>query len=125
MTDCILWTGYRAGPYGQVMVDGKKWGAHRLAYTKAHGEIPEGMVVRHTCDTPLCVNPEHLILGTTRDNVMDCVKRGRHSRAKLSPEQVREIRKDTRSSRKVAADYGVDHKQILAIRKGIAYSHIQ
>lgn len=126
VTECINWTGCtNSQGYGQIQIDGVKWAAHRLVYTQTFGAIPDGLVVRHKCDNPLCVNPEHPELGTQRDNVMDCVTRGRHSRAKLTDEQVRAIRKDSRSSRKVGADYGIDHKGVLAIRNYKSYQHVE
>ena len=51
--------------------------AHRVSYEKHNGEIPKGMIVRHKCDNPECTNPEHLEVGTQKDNMQDCSKRGR------------------------------------------------
>jgi len=71
----------------------------RYIYMKNFGEIPEGKVIRHTCDNRACINPEHLLLGTQKDNVRDCVIRGRTAKGenngcvKLKKEQVIEIRK--------------------------------
>ncbi|MGV0949378.1 MAG: HNH endonuclease signature motif containing protein [Azonexus sp.] len=64
--------------YGQRKIKGKHHLAHRLAYEEAHGPIPTGMVVRHTCDVKACVNPEHLIIGSYSDNALDAVERGLH-----------------------------------------------
>jgi len=65
--------------YGKVCFRGKRWAAHRLVYTLLIGEIPEGALLRHGCDTPACVNPQHLELGIVEDNVMDMMTRGRHA----------------------------------------------
>lgn len=101
--------------------------AHRAMYILCFGEIPEGMVVRHSCDNPCCVNPEHLLLGTQRDNVADCVQRGRrapqggdlnHSK-KLSSAIVQEIRRRYAgggvSQQTLGHEYGVSQSCISLI----------
>jgi hypothetical protein len=81
--DCWLWTaGHFPNGYGFFRVRGYKGGgssrmAHRCIYEMLHGPIPAGMVVMHTCDTPACVRPEHLRLGTSRDNFADMIAKGR------------------------------------------------
>lgn len=55
----------------------KTWLAHRLSYTAFHGEIPDDMLVMHSCDRPSCCNPEHLSIGTAQDNTDDMVAKGR------------------------------------------------
>jgi hypothetical protein len=88
---CWLWVGKsrtRTG-YGKIDVGGRDGGhtvfAHRVAYEIAHGPIPGGMVVRHICDVKLCVRPDHLILGTNRDNHADYMTRGRHQPGCCAP----------------------------------------
>ena len=61
--------------YGRALFKGKRVLAYRLAYQAVYGEIPHGMNVLHRCDNERCCNPEHLYLGTNRDNVLDFVKR--------------------------------------------------
>lgn len=84
-TPCILWWGtiHHTG-YGQHSFRrGDKTfsiRAHRLIWEECFGEIPEGLVVRHKCDNPPCVNPEHLELGTYGDNNRDRVDRGRDAK---------------------------------------------
>jgi hypothetical protein len=79
-TDCWEWTGplYPYG-YGRVRFNGQKMGVHRLSahlYLKFPLESP--LFVLHRCDNPLCFNPKHLFIGTQKDNISDCVAKGRH-----------------------------------------------
>ena len=70
-TDCILWDkSYRENGYGQTFFQGKVTKAHRAAWIKANGEIPEGMVIDHMCGNRGCVNVEHLRVITQRENIM-------------------------------------------------------
>lgn len=80
LSDCVLWTGYiKPDGYGQTkVIDGRQWIAHRRAWFEAHGPIPDGMLVLHRCDTPSCVNVDHLWIGTQLDNMRDMVAKGRH-----------------------------------------------
>lgn len=75
--ECWLWTGHTNGTYGLIFIQGKGIQTHRYSYALAHGEIPAGLIVRHKCDVPLCANPEHLELGSHKDNVKDMFDRGR------------------------------------------------
>lgn len=77
---CHIWRGSRnVGGYGRLTRDGAILSAHRVAWELANGPIPDGKVVLHKCDNPLCVNPEHLSIGTQKENVLDAIAKGRHT----------------------------------------------
>lgn len=98
--------------------------AHRLSYELHKGPIPAGLIIRHTCDNPSCVNPDHLLAGTHKDNAQDCMARGRralvhapHTRLrKVTDDQVREIRQDTRNALVVAMTHGISECTVYNIR---------
>lgn len=126
--DCIEWQGYREKfGHGRVKIKGKRYFVHRLAWEEVHGPIPEGLLVRHKCDNPPCINVEHLELGTHQDNVNDMYERGRdrairgeeHYRATLTDEQVVEIRSlwphTGRSQQSIADEYGVSRALVSLI----------
>jgi hypothetical protein len=121
--ECWHWTGKRSWDgYGRVRVDGRDIMAHRAVWLIEVGPIPEEMFVCHRCDNRLCVNPEHLFLGTHDENMQDMVKKRRqragerHPSAKLSAAAVRAIRQDYAN--------GLSTQQELAARFGVAPSLI-
>lgn len=137
-TGCWLWTGPRhggTGTYGVIVVSYNydfatkrsikhTTMAHRYSWQLHFGIIPEGLLVCHSCDVPLCVNPSHLFLGTIQDNMTDRNRKSRqaqherHGRAKLSWEQVADIRKafDAGASKlSLSKKYGVVHNTIRGI----------
>lgn len=85
--DCLIWQGKgRIGPYGVAGYQRKNWLAHRLSYFFANdGDLSAEEVVRHICDTPLCVEPSHLLKGTHAENVQDKVDRLRHGFGEAHP----------------------------------------
>lgn len=79
MSDCIIFTGYRqrgGAGYGEVVVNQKKWLAHRYAWFIANGAIPNGLHVCHRCNNKGCINVEHLYLATNQQNASDAVRDG-------------------------------------------------
>lgn len=113
-----------------MLANRKTVSAHRLSYEVHKGAIPSGMMVRHTCDNKLCVAPDHLILGTAKDNAADAAERGlaprgeANGKTRLTEGQVREIRSDTRTLHAIAADYGVSHSTVWNIKKRVTWKHI-
>jgi hypothetical protein len=127
---CRFWIGGTRGDYGffRVSTD-ERDNAHRVAYRIYKGTIPNGKLVRHSCDMPLCVEEQHLLIGTYKDNTQDMIKRGRsklssnlpfgqkHPSAKLTEDEVEEIRHDTRSQRTIAKDFGISQPQVSYIKR--------
>ena len=86
--DCWPWSGVcdELG-YGRVSFQTSVYKAHRVSYEMANGAIPDGLIVRHKCDNPNCVNPKHLEVGTQKDNMLDASRRGR-----LNPKSLENLR---------------------------------
>lgn len=123
---CWLWTGTKNEyGYGIILMPGEKpVRAHRYSYELFVGKIPDGMVVMHSCDTPVCVNPDHLSLGTRDENNKDAVKKRRNAfgekngHCRLSSQQVQDILSDTRRQYIIAKEYGVTQSHISRIKTG-------
>lgn len=136
---CLVWTGsrYKQG-YGRIRIGGKLMRAHRVAYELLRGPIPEGLVLLHSCDNPACINVAHLSVGTQGDNIRDCDSKGRrmfhrgatHPQAKLTDDQVREIRRRYRNydrrngSPALAKEFGVSGFTIRAIVRREIWTHL-
>jgi len=136
---CLIWGGARfRRSYGLISVNGKLRRAHRVAYELAHGPIPAGYVVMHSCDTPACINPAHLSAAPQAINAKDMHIKGRARfllgedavHGKLTAQNVREIRRRfvtydrTNGARAMAREFGVTHPSIMAIVHGKAWAHI-
>jgi hypothetical protein len=149
---CLLWTGTRnRDGYGQTEIRRKVFGVHRLAWAAVHGEVPVGLCVMHRCDTPACVNVDHLSLGTQQENTADRVAKGRsafglrngahtmpkrrsrclgekHPMATLTEHVVRQIRAAMDAGalqREVAVRFGVSQSQVGRIQHRTSWSHIK
>lgn len=87
---CWVWMGATSGTIRTreqrpvIRVNGKDARVYRMVYEQDHGPIPAGMMVCHHCDVPLCINPDHLFLGTASDNARDSVKKGRSALQRLA-----------------------------------------
>jgi hypothetical protein len=105
-------------------------GAHRVAWIHAFGEIPSGLSVLHHCDTPLCVNPSHLFLGTNAENVKDKIRKRRQvqgdrvPQAKLTVLDIQQIRSLNQSQNQIARQFGVTQSTISAIIRREAWKHV-
>lgn len=131
--ECWEWQGsFNSTGYGQIGIKGKKFSSHRLSWLVNRGAIPSGLCVCHHCDNRRCVNPNHLFLGTKKDNLDDMDQKGRritpprpsgeaNPAARLSDRQVEEIRELGRQglgSRKIAKQVGCSSSQAFRIVRG-------
>lgn len=124
---CIIFEGDKSHPdgYGRLWINGRKIYAHRLAWIKSNGIIPNNLFVLHKCDNPPCINVEHLFLGTNKDNMRDCVNKGRSTKgtrngqAKLTQSQVDRIRDlyeyDDMTQQEIANEFNISNQQVNLI----------
>src|SRR5262245_49193554 len=121
---CWPWTGSRdAKTYGKFVIQHGTSPAlaHRYSWQLHNGPIPAGLIVRHTCDNPSCVNPSHLLTGTHEDNANDMIVRGRSGLSKLTVEKVRQIRRRLAQGERrmaLAREFSVDRATIGSIARG-------
>ena len=119
---CRIWCGSRIGNrgYGQAWFNGRVQQAHRVAWQLAGREIPEGLMVLHRCDVRACVNVDHLFVGTALENSIDMTKKARGV-AKLSFEQVAEIRSSRETLTTLAKKFGVSVASVGNARTGVTF----
>lgn len=117
--------------YGATTRRGRTVKLHRLVYCEANGlSLPDiaGKSVCHTCDNPRCINPEHLFLGTHRDNMADRHTKRRDPKTKLSSQQVEAIREryvprcPVNGCAAMAREYGVTHQLISQVVRGLVWT---
>jgi hypothetical protein len=156
-TEIDPWTGCRllksnlqgrraSRAYGRLTVENKNYTASRLSYEIEIGPIPEGLCVLHECDTPACIEPSHLWVGTNLDNIRDKVEKGRQAkgerittgrntargerqgRAKLTADNVRQIRalyaEGGISQETLGAMFGVSQVHISRVLRGDSWLHV-
>lgn len=135
---CWHWTGAKCGSgYGTIKVGKKRRQmlSHRLAWLLTHHSLPDERLVLHGCDNRICVNPEHLSLGTHLDNSIDCQSKGRRAkttwatgesngRAKLSTTDVVAIRQSAASHVFLAVQFKITPTAIMNIRKRKLWRHV-
>lgn len=132
---CWIWTGPKGDDgYGLIRMPPRKtFRVHRVMYAATKGD-PSGLFVCHDCDTPLCVNPDHLFLGKPKENSEDMVRKGRSARgekvntAKLTTEKVQQIAtmyKAGMSTTQIAATFGVDRSHVNVILKGKFWRNVE
>jgi hypothetical protein len=123
---CWLWNGKTsAKDYPTIWFEGKMVKAHKLFWEYLYGKIPEGLEICHRCDVASCINPGHLFLGTHRDNMLDCNRKGRGN-AKLSDNAVRTIlaayARGKVTQGRIAAYYRVSQMTISNLVRGVSYA---
>ncbi|MFE2998000.1 HNH endonuclease signature motif containing protein [Nocardia sp. NPDC059246] len=134
-TECWIWVGGKlTDGYGSFRIDNRSKPAHRWLWERNNGPIPSGLVVRHKCDTPACVNPNHHELGTPADNSRDAVVRHRtasgskNGSSKLTEVKVRQIKAEISAGdtqQVIAHRHGVTAGCVSHIATGRTWGHVQ
>jgi hypothetical protein len=134
---CWGWTGHKDEKgYGRIMVDGKIRLAHRVSWELHNGRLKPGEQVLHKCDNPSCTNPEHLFVGSQKDNIRDMWAKGRanpgkidsvgaaNGSSRLTDADVYAIRASKEPKKYLAAFYGVTYAQIWNIQTRRSWKHL-
>lgn len=121
---CWIWQGRKdKNGYGSIRTPTTQLRAHRVSYEMHNGKIPDGLLIRHTCHNTSCVNPNHLLVGTTLDNARDKVEACRqpvnekHANCKYPNDVVLKIRDSPLSTKELHLIYGVSESQIRNYRR--------
>ena len=132
---CWEWVGSKLKDgYGHFHVNRVGIPAHRYSYKFYKGEIPDGCVIRHTCDNPSCVNPDHLQVGTQKENYDDSKMKGRHSHGEAhgnsvySEQQIRKVMQliaDGIKPKVVSDKTGVALSTVYDIKGGRSWQHLK
>jgi hypothetical protein len=130
---CWIWTGMQSKTgYGQVKRDGKFLFSHRYSYMLYKGDIGKKFVL-HICDVRLCVNPDHLILGTQKDNQQDMKSKGRHVYGEKSPNaklnnravyKMYDLYEQGIGTIKLASMFGITKNLAWRVVKGLQWTHL-
>lgn len=128
---CREWINPRIGrdgkkTYAQIYLHGRTWLAHRCSWAIANGSDPGAMLVMHECDNPPCVLPKHLFTGTSQDNAMDAVIKGRHGGIVLTYamlDTARRLRLDGAPYNGIAEQLGVNTVTIWKALTGKTWNH--
>jgi hypothetical protein len=133
--ECWPWKGSKTnGGYGRFTLPNHiGTTAHRFSWSLKYSMPSPELEVCHKCDNRECVNPNHLFVGTPKDNALDKVSKGRQSRlhgetnpqAKLKEEQIKMIRSSTLGHSALAKELGVDYSRIYQIRNGKGWNHVK
>lgn len=128
---CWEWNrGLTDDGYGAITNSGQSLRAHRVSFKLFNGYIDESLLVCHTCDNTICVNPKHLFQGTPQDNMTDKVNKNKQAkgtdfkRSHLTEDDVREIKHCGGSGVKVAERFGVHCSLVHQIRKNEIWKHV-
>jgi hypothetical protein len=142
ISGCLNWTGANFRGYGRIGLGSSKVvAAHRVAYERKFGAIPDGNYVCHKCDNTRCVNPDHLFVGSQADNIRDMVAKGRNFTnkngvnfgtrgtkncfSKLTENDVRRIKADVRPQRVIAKSFRVNQSVVSKVKSNKAWAWVK